>query len=110
MARTYNTTIKDAMESVDVVTGTLPINSVEVYVLFDSGATRSFISVRFTHKNNMKLEPLQQPLDVILANTELYQVKKVYRLRDIKVGKHIFPADLVPFSLGEFDIILGIDE
>ncbi|XP_074346589.1 uncharacterized protein LOC141685383 [Apium graveolens] len=43
-ARTFNMTMKDAVQNVDVVAGTLVINSVEVEVLMDSGATRSFIA------------------------------------------------------------------
>ena len=40
-ARTFNMTMKDVVQSSDMVAGTLPVNSVDAKVLFDSGATRS---------------------------------------------------------------------
>ena len=40
-ARTFNMTMKDAVQDVDVIAGMLVINSVEVKVLMDSGETRS---------------------------------------------------------------------
>jgi hypothetical protein len=34
----------------DVVTGTLPVNSVEALVLFDSGSSFSFVSLDFANR------------------------------------------------------------
>lgn len=42
--RTFSMTIKDVVQSADVVAGTLPVNSLGTKVLIDSGATRSFTS------------------------------------------------------------------
>ncbi|XP_074355837.1 uncharacterized protein LOC141695496 [Apium graveolens] len=49
-ARTFNMSIKEAVQSPNVVAGTLPVNSVNAQVLIDSGATRSFISENFISK------------------------------------------------------------
>lgn len=89
MARTYNMTVKDAMESAHVVIGTLPINSTESYVLFDSRATKSFIYARFATKHNLISTVLEHPLQVMLANSELYVVRRIYPRCELKVRKYI---------------------
>ena len=43
-ARTINMTVKDTVASKDVVSGIIPVNSIDAYVLFDLGATCSFVS------------------------------------------------------------------
>ena len=51
-------TMKDVVQDVDMVAGMLVINSVEVQVLMDSGATRSFISKSILDKLNCVVYPL----------------------------------------------------
>ena len=46
-AITFNMTVKDAVASRDVVSSILLVNSMDAYVLFDSGATCSFMSHKF---------------------------------------------------------------
>ncbi|KAL8120759.1 hypothetical protein AgCh_017802 [Apium graveolens] len=66
-ARTFNMTIKDAVQSSDVVAGTLPVNSIDAKILFDSGATRSFISQSFVDKLYCEVKLLEQALMIELA-------------------------------------------
>ena len=49
-ARTFNMTMKEAVQSPSVIAGTLLVNSVSSKVLIDSGATRSFVSEEFLGK------------------------------------------------------------
>ena len=46
--RTFNMTMRDAVQNSDVVAGMLSFNSVPAKVLIDFGATRSFISRKFS--------------------------------------------------------------
>ena len=48
----------------DVVTGTLPVNSVEALVLFDSGSSFSFVSLDFANRANMSRQEISQPVKV----------------------------------------------
>ena len=66
-ARTFNMTMKDAIQDVDVVAGTLLINSVNVKVLIDSGSSKSFISREFVDKLNYEVEPLEKPVHIIAS-------------------------------------------
>ncbi|KAM0898759.1 hypothetical protein ACQ4PT_021732 [Festuca glaucescens] len=48
----------------DVVTGTLPVNSLEALVLFDSGSSFSFVSLDFANRANMPRQEISQPVRV----------------------------------------------
>ena len=47
-----------------MILGTFPVNSVPATVLFDSGATHSFLSMSFTGNHGMEVEDLRRPLMV----------------------------------------------
>ncbi|XP_074374571.1 uncharacterized protein LOC141714980 [Apium graveolens] len=101
--------MKDAVQSTDVVAGTLPVNSVNAKVLIDSGATRSFISKDFVDKLHCKIELLDKELMIELANKNQVAVDQVCPRCDIEIRGHHFHASLIPFKLGEFDVIQEID-
>ncbi|KAL8155372.1 hypothetical protein AgCh_000671 [Apium graveolens] len=108
-ARTFNMTMKDAVQSSDMVVGTLSVNSVDAKVLFNSGATRSFISQSFVDKLHCEVKLLEQALMIELANKNQVSVNRVCPRCDIEIGGHHFYANLIPFKLREFDVILGMD-
>nr|XP_017227894.1 PREDICTED: uncharacterized protein LOC108203463 [Daucus carota subsp. sativus] len=108
-ARTFNMNVKDAIQSSDVVSGTLSVNTASAKVLIDSGATRSFISKSFVDKWNCETQLMHEPLSVVLANQDRISVEHVCPHCTIVIAGHVFPASLIPFQLGEFDVILGMD-
>ena len=59
-ARTFNMTVGEAIRDAEVIAGTLSLNSINAHVLFDSGATKSFVSRDFASKLNLKAEPLEK--------------------------------------------------
>ena len=108
-ARTFNMTRKEAVQDVDVISGTLSINSVEAKVLIDSGATKSFISQEFVDKLQCRIQPLEQTLVIEVANQAKIPVSQVCPKCDVEIENCHFIANLIPFKLGEFDVILGMD-
>ncbi|XP_074336895.1 uncharacterized protein LOC141674067 [Apium graveolens] len=108
-ARKFNMNIKDAVQSSEVVAGTLYVNNANAKVLFNSGATRSFISESFIGKLNREIELLVEPLSIILANQEQVYVKSICPRCKVEISGYSFPTSLIPFRLGEFDVILGMD-
>jgi hypothetical protein len=52
-SKVNNMTVEQAQDASGVVIGTFYINSVPATVLFDSGATHSFITDQFVAKHNM---------------------------------------------------------
>ncbi|XP_074346574.1 uncharacterized protein LOC141685367 [Apium graveolens] len=101
--------IKDVVQSSEVVAGMLFVNNINAKVLFDSGATRFFISESFIGKLNYEIELLVEPLSIILANQERVYVKGVCPRCRVEISGYSFPASLIPFQLGELDVILGMD-
>ena len=108
-ARTFNMTVQDAMKDSDVIAGTLSLNSVSANVLFDSGTAKYFISKDLARKLRLKAEPLIEPLQVEIANHEVIPVNQIHPACELGIGEQSFSVDLIPFKLGEFDVILGMD-
>ena len=108
-ARTFNMTVQDAVRNTDVIAGTLLLNSEHANVLFDSGATKSFISQDFASKLKLNAKPLREVLRVEIANKEIIPVNQIYPKCKLKLEEEIFEVDLIPFALGEFDVIFGKD-
>ena len=55
-------TAKTAQEAPDVVFGTFPINSNSAIVLFDSGASHSFIAYTFIKKHGIPVCVMKKPM------------------------------------------------
>jgi hypothetical protein len=51
--------VEEAQEATDVVLGMFPINSVPARVLFDSGASHSFVTKLFVDKSGLQQTPLK---------------------------------------------------
>nr|CAD40057.3 OSJNBa0085C10.9 [Oryza sativa Japonica Group] len=61
-ARVNHVAAAEAQRAPDVILGTFPVNSVPATVLFDSGATHSFLSMSFAGNHGMEVEDLRRPL------------------------------------------------
>ena len=107
-ARTFNMTMRDAVQNSDVVAGTLSVNFVPAKVLIDSGATRSFISREFSQLLNCSSCLLKEVLVIETANQDRTPVDQVFPDCEIEILGHRFRSNLIPFKLGEFDVILGM--
>jgi hypothetical protein len=57
--RVYHVAMEEAQEPPDVVIGMFPINDTSTVVLFDSGASHSFISTAYIGKHNLPLALLK---------------------------------------------------
>ena len=58
--------------------GTFLVNSVPALVLFDSGASRSFVSLAFSQHISVSREPLSRPLRVSIANDRVISATEVF--------------------------------
>ena len=85
-ARTFNMTMKDAVQSSDVVAGTLPVNYINTNIFIDSGATRSFVSKDIIDKLNCGVRFLEQALVIELANKDRVVVDQIYPGWDIIIA------------------------
>ncbi|XP_073121263.1 uncharacterized protein [Henckelia pumila] len=108
-AHVFAVTQEEADDANEVVAGTILINTNPAYVLFDCGATHSFISKRFTKKIWLISEKLTETLRVASPTNKIIETLKIHRKCKICVCEQIFDADLVELNMMEFDVILGMD-
>lgn len=107
-ARVYDLSHKEADNSSDVVAGTILANNMQAYVLFDCGATHSFISKRFAKIIRIKSKILKEPYRAISANRTL-ETNILYKDVNIRIGTQDFKTNLIQLNIVEFDVILGMD-
>lgn len=101
---------KEEAEADDtVITGTFPVNSVPAYVLFDSGASHSFISTAFSRSLNAKPCSEFSAMSVTIPNGKSILCDVMYRNCPILIGGCEFQVDLIQFELTDFDVILGMN-
>ena len=93
----------------DVVTNIFSIKAQPVDVLFDLGATYSFISVKLVEI--LGLFPTRKPpqLSMIFPDQKTVKCEKLYEDCPIRLYGHEFLVDLYKFELIDFGVILVMD-
>ncbi|XP_043710201.1 uncharacterized protein LOC122659119 [Telopea speciosissima] len=99
--RVYSVTHKEAQVDPSVITGMISVCSLPAYVLFDSGASHSFISLSFAEK--LPFEPVSTPTG---SKVEL---DRSFHFYPIRVSDHGLEASLIILDMKDFDVILGMD-
>ncbi|KAL0544896.1 hypothetical protein IC582_020026 [Cucumis melo] len=103
-------TQQEAEDTPDVITGTILICSEPAVVLFDLGATHSFVSSIFLTKLNRMLEPsLFEGLAIYTPVGYVLIVNKVLRNCEVLVEDISMLVNLIPLELQKLDVILGMD-
>ncbi|XP_074266796.1 uncharacterized protein LOC141590083 [Silene latifolia] len=107
--RMYVMNSQEVESSDDVITGNLFLNSTPVNVLFDTGASYSFIFELLSKK--LKLTPHHQGLrlSIGLPTGEIVKCSTLYKDCVLTIEKRYFLTDLVKFNLQDFNIVLGMD-
>ncbi|XP_073051286.1 uncharacterized protein [Primulina eburnea] len=108
-ARMFAITQEEADDANDVVAGTIIINKISAYVLFDCGATHSFISKRFTKKLGLIPEILVEPFRIATPTSKTIETHKIHRNCIVYINEHTFNAELIQVNMVEFDVILGMN-
>ncbi|KAJ4974918.1 hypothetical protein NE237_008092 [Protea cynaroides] len=78
-------------------------------VLFDSGATHSFISVSFGKKLNLPIKTLDYKLLVRSPMGLEVELEKGYGPCPVLIGEKTLDATLIQLGMADFDVILGMD-
>ncbi|GJW41307.1 putative reverse transcriptase domain-containing protein [Tanacetum coccineum] len=108
-ARVYMMAAKEDKVVHDVVTGTILVNSMPARVLYDSGASVSFVSHVFSKNLTTPSNKLPFPLEVEIVDDKVVVVSNVFRNVEIEIDDSIFKIELIPIMLGVFDIVIGMD-
>ncbi|GJW12670.1 putative reverse transcriptase domain-containing protein [Tanacetum coccineum] len=99
----------DANPGSNTVTGTFLLNDHHAYMLFDSGADRSFVSNTFSTLLDIIPSALDVSYAVELADGRTLETSTVLRGCTLGLLGHLFNIDPMPIDLGSFDVIIDMD-
>jgi predicted aspartyl protease len=106
--RSNHVAIEDAQEALDTVLNTLLVNSNTTIILFDSGATHSFISAEYVAKYNLLVSLLKYHMVVSSPGGDML-ARHVCPRVNIKIRGIDFIANLIVLDSKGIDVILGMD-
>nr|GEW53033.1 putative reverse transcriptase domain-containing protein [Tanacetum cinerariifolium] len=92
-----------------VVAGTFLLNNRYTYILFDTGADRSFVSTTFSSQIDIAPIALDHHYNVEIADGRIIGLNTIMRDCTLNFLSHPFNIDLLPVELGSFDVIIGMD-
>jgi hypothetical protein len=95
-------------EDADIVYGMFLINSIPASVLFDSGASHSFITESFMKKHNIPKHPLKKMLHISSLGGDMKATHSCLHV-NLKIQGTNFPVNLVVLGSNGIDVILGCD-
>nr|GEY56315.1 reverse transcriptase domain-containing protein [Tanacetum cinerariifolium] len=93
----------------NVVGGTLLLNNRYAYILFDTGADRSFVSTTFSSQINIAPIALDHHYNVEIGDMRIIGLNTIMRDCTLNFLNHPFNIDLLPVEMGSFDVIIGMD-
>jgi hypothetical protein len=108
-ARVYALTPSEAETENGVVTGTLTLFSGKAIILFDFGATHSFISTKYARRFHISLEPMEVGVVVSTPVGKSVICRRIVMGCPILIEGRTLTANLIVFDMEGFDIILGMD-
>ncbi|GJT40581.1 putative reverse transcriptase domain-containing protein [Tanacetum coccineum] len=93
----------------NVVAGTFLLNNRYAYILFDTGADRSFVSTAFSTLLDIVPNTLDHGYNVELADGRIVGVNTILMGCTLNLRNHPFNINLMPVEMGSFDVIIGMD-
>jgi hypothetical protein len=106
--RVKHVAVEEAQEALDVVIGMFLINDTSIVVLFDSGASHSFISAAYVGKHNLPLALLRYQMIVSSLGGDM-PARQLCPKVNLKIRGVDFVANLIVLESKGIDIILGMD-
>jgi hypothetical protein len=100
--------VEEAQEAPNVVIGMFLINDTSAVVLFDSGASHSFISVAYVGKHNLPLTLLRCQMIVSYPGGDM-PARQLCLKVNLKIRGVDFVANLIVLESKGINVILGMD-
>ena len=86
--------MEDVEAQPDAVIGKFLVKSFTAIVLFDTGASHSYISRVFVDKFKLPTKVLRTPMLVTLPGAEYMASRGCFQV-PLSIGRHVFPSDLI---------------
>jgi hypothetical protein len=100
--------VVEAQEAPNVVIGMFSVNDASTVVLFDSGASHSFISAVYVGKHNLPLALLMCQMIVSSSGGDM-PTRQLCPKVNLKIRGVDFVANLIVLESKGIDVILGMD-
>jgi hypothetical protein len=107
-AHVNHVTVEDAQVAPDVIIGMILVNDNGTIVLFDSGASHSFVAANFVQKHNLPLSMLKNRMIVSSPGGDMHARHVCPKISIIIRGVE-FLANLIVLESKGIDVILGMD-
>ncbi|XP_071727609.1 uncharacterized protein [Rutidosis leptorrhynchoides] len=107
--REFNINSSEARDDPKLVTGTFLFDNHHAYVLFDSGADRSFVCKDFFHNIKNHVSSLENLYSIGLGNGNLMKTDQIYRGCNLNLTGKSFSIDVISIKLGSFDLAVRMD-
>jgi hypothetical protein len=102
------TTMADILEGAPVMTGIFSVLNYPAIILFDSGASHSFISAKFSAKCQLPFHHTNGGITILTPGGRV-ATYQIIRQVPIKFGSLVIRTTLLILGLDSVDIILGTD-
>jgi hypothetical protein len=102
------TTLSELPEGTPIMMGTFSINHHPIIVLFDSGATHSFISEDCGTKVGLDSYSINEAYRIITPGGKILS-NQICRMVPIQLGSHPIKTDLLVIDLKGMDVLLGVN-
>ncbi|KAJ9564890.1 hypothetical protein OSB04_000856 [Centaurea solstitialis] len=101
--------LRPVFSSLELHAHSLVVNGRPALVLFDSGATWSFVSNAFCKDFQLERGKLVRPVAIDVAAEEVRICEDVFRNCTIVIHGVSFSINLIPTSMNRVDVIVGVD-
>jgi hypothetical protein len=102
------TAMSDIPEGASVLTGTFSINNTLVKILFDLGATHSFISENLLEKMGLKGMQTISAYKITTPGGNITSHLVTFGV-PLRLGSKVIRSNLITINLGSMDVILGME-
>ena len=105
----FTMTQEEARVTPNVVAGTLLLNHLPIYVLFDPGATHSFVAHKAVGKLGRSPSRVGKGFIISTPLRKHVDIDIIYMGIKLEIMGCETHVDLIPLGIHDFDIILGMD-
>jgi hypothetical protein len=107
IARVNQVSADATPEGADIVLGMFYINAIPATILFDSGATHSFMSARYANTNEIPLQNMRKPMIVITPKGPIEANHMTHKLTLTIMGRE-FRVNAIVLEESSIVVILGM--
>jgi hypothetical protein len=102
------TTLSELPEGTPIMMGTFSINHHPVIILFDSGATHSFVSAKYGTKMGLDIYSTNEDYKITTPGGKILS-NQICRKLPLQLGSQVIKTDLLLLDLEGMDVLLGMN-